>query len=137
MVIRILSALLLVAATCCVSGCVSKSKAQAQARAAYLAGQRDAIAQMNPHQTGSTNELEAPADVTFIGPVETPKVPWTEGLTLAKAILQAVYKSQIDPTMILIIRPNEQIQIDPARLLSGNDYPLKPGDVVQFQMPQQ
>jgi hypothetical protein len=137
MLIRIVSALLLLTATLCISGCVSKAKAQAQARAAYLAGQRDALAQMNQHQPDASGVIDEPANVSFIGPVENSSVPWTDGLTLGKAILSAVYKSQIDPTMILITRPNEQIQIDPSRLLSGNDYPLKPGDIVQFQMPQQ
>ena len=137
MVIRIVSVLFLLIAPLYVSGCVSKAKAQAQARAAYLAGQRDALAQMNQHQPGASSVTNELANVSFIGPVENPTVPWTEGLTLGKAILSAVYKSQIDPTMILITRPNEQIQIDPSRLLSGNDYPLKPGDIIQFQLPQQ
>lgn len=119
------AAMILVFAT----GCVSKSTAQARAREAYLAGQRDAMASVLEQKSGQTNS------VTFIGPVNHPVVPWSEGLTLAKAILSAVYNSQTDPAMIIIRRPTEQIQVDPKRLLDGGDFPLKPGDVVQFQLP--
>lgn len=111
------------------TGCVSKSAAQAQARLAYLAGQRDAIAQMNQQTSHIGN-------VTFIGPVRNAIVPWQEGLTLGKAILSAVYESQTDPTLILIRRSTEEIEVDPARLLGGTDFPLKPGDVVQFKLPE-
>jgi hypothetical protein len=110
------------------AGCVSKSTAQSQARLAYLAGQRDAIAQMNQQSSQVGN-------VTFIGPVKNAIVPWQEGLTLGKAILSAVYESQTDPTLIFIRRSTEEIEVDPARLLSGTDFQLKPGDVVQFQLP--
>lgn len=113
-----------------VSGCVSKSAAQAQARLAYLAGKQDAITQMNQQAQSGT--------VTFIGPVEHSVVPWTEGLTLAQAILAAVYTSPTDPIMITIRRASEEmIQVTPERLLSGDDFPLKPGDVIQFYMPNQ
>jgi hypothetical protein len=111
------------------TGCVTKSTAQARAREAYLAGQRDAMASVLEQKSGQTNS------VTFIGPVNHPIVPWSEGLTLAKAILSAVYNSQTDPAMIIIRRPTEQIQVDPKRLLDGGDFPLKPGDVIQFQLP--
>jgi|SRR4051794_5236700 hypothetical protein len=108
-----------------IAGCVSKSTAKEQARQAYLAGRRDALAQMDARANS----------VTFIGPVKNPTVPWTEGLTLAKAILAAVYDSQTDPAMIVIHRRSEEIQVDPSRLLGGDDFPIKGGDVVEFQMP--
>jgi hypothetical protein len=111
------------------TGCVSKATSEARVRGAYLAGQRDAMANMLQQKPGQTNS------VTFIGPVNHPVVPWSEGLTLAKAILSAVYNSQTDPAMIIIRRPTEQIQVDPKRLLDGGDFPLKPGDVIQFQLP--
>jgi hypothetical protein len=103
------------------TGCVTKSAAREQARRAYLAGQRDAIAR-------STS-------VTFFGPVNNPVVPWTDGLTLARAILQAVYNSEKDPTVIIIRRSGEEIQVDPTRLLSGDDFPLKGGDMIELRLP--
>jgi hypothetical protein len=110
------------------SGCVSKSKAQTQARLAYLAGQHDAITRMQQqHAEGGS--------VTFNGPFNNPTVPWTEGLTLAKAIVTAGYNSTTDPLTIVIRRGGEEIQIDPARLLHGEDYPLQSGDTVQFYLP--
>jgi hypothetical protein len=113
-----------------VSGCVSKSTAQAQARAAYFAGQRDAIAKMQQqHAEGGS--------VTFTGPVNNPVVPWTEGLTLAKAIVSAGYNSSTDPIAIVIHRNGEEIQIDPTRVLHGEDFPLLSGDRVQFYLPPQ
>lgn len=122
------------------TGCVSRSTADTHARAAYLAGQRDAIAQMNQgQQPAGTNTVGAfqnlPSNVTLIGPVEHPIVPWQDGLTLASAIVNAVYASPVDPTVIIIRRSNEEIQVDPARLLSGSDFPLRPGDIVHLQLP--
>ncbi|HLP78950.1 MAG TPA: hypothetical protein VK327_18775 [Candidatus Paceibacterota bacterium] len=120
------------------TGCVSKKEAQAQARMAYLAGQRDAIAKLNEGKNPTIQpDASQSSNVTFVGPVENPVVPWVPGLTLAKAILTAVYHSQTDPAMIVIHRPNEQIQVDPVRLLDGGDIALKPGDVIQFQLPPQ
>ncbi len=127
----------------CLAGCVSKSTAGIQARAAYLAGQRDAIAQMNQAQqqpqpgTNATALQNLPSNITMIGPVENPVIPWTQDLTLAKAIVTAMYVSAVDPTVIIIRRSNEEIQIDPARLLAGADYPLLPGDIIQFRLPEQ
>jgi hypothetical protein len=137
---RALMALMLVMSLT-LTGCISKSKAQAHVRAAYLAGQRDAVAHMNQQQTGDTGggsiDVSEPSNVTFIGPVENPIVPWTDGLTLARAILTAVYQSQQDPVMILIKRSNEEVQIQPSRLLNGGDFPLRPGDIVELQLPEQ
>jgi hypothetical protein len=123
-----------------ITGCVSKSAAEAQARAAYLAGQREAIAQIKEQQAapGSVSDTpNLPSNVTIIGPVDDPIVPWVDGLTLAKAIVTSVYNSQIDPAMIVIKRSHEEIHISPSRLLSGGDFPLQPGDVIAIQMPPQ
>jgi len=109
------------------AGCVSKSQAQAQARLAYMAGQRDAFAQMQ-HQ-------QAEPDIKFIGPLNNPTVKWYQGLTLAKAIVAAGYNSTKDPQFIIIRRPNQEIQLDPKRLLDGDDIQLQAGDVVEFRMP--
>jgi hypothetical protein len=62
-------------------GCVSKTAAQAQARAAYAAGQRDAYAHI-----AATQRM----NIKVFGPVQNPEVPWVEGLTLAQAIATAL-----------------------------------------------
>jgi sec-independent protein translocase protein TatC len=40
-----------------------------------------------------------------------------------------------DPLTIVIRRDGEEIQIDPARLLHGEDFPLQSGDTIQFYLP--
>ena len=104
-------------------GCVTKGQAQAQARAAFLAGQRQALMSVaqKPSQTLS---------ISIRGEVQNPMVPWTPELTLAKAIVAAGYKGQHDPTNIIIIRNGHAIQVDPRKLLNGQDMPLEPMDIV-------
>ena len=68
-----------------VTGCVTKSKAKADAQAAYFAGQQQAMMRMSQPQTPV---------VTFIGPVRNPMVQWSEGLTLANAIVAAGYRAR-------------------------------------------
>ncbi|MGA9449939.1 MAG: hypothetical protein WBW41_01200 [Verrucomicrobiia bacterium] len=103
-------------------GCVSKSKAQARAQAAYLAGQNAALRQQ-PAQK------QAPG-VTVVGPVQNPDVPWVEGLTLAQAIATAKYLGQHDPKEIIITRQGESAKLAPKMLLNGADVPLEPGDII-------
>ena len=62
-------------------------------------------------------------------------VPWTEGLTLARALVMADYCGAADPGQIIIVHNCIATQIEPKRLLSGEDIPLQPRDVVQI-MPQ-
>jgi hypothetical protein len=107
------------------SGCVSKSKANAQARAAFVAGQQEAMARMTQQQPNKPF-------VTFIGPVKTPTIAWTQDLTLARAILAAGYLGPGEPSQIMIVRNTQAIPIDPKRLLSGEDIPLASGDLVQI-----
>src|SRR6185369_2706895 len=95
--------------------CVSKSKADARARAAFLAGQQQAMQQM---------VMRGPT-VSFIGDVRNAVVPWTAGLTLAQALLAAEYYGP-DPESIVIRSENEHIQVDLNRLLTGEDIPLQP-----------
>jgi hypothetical protein len=112
----------LVAAT--LGGCVTKSKAQAQARMAYLAGQRAGMMQMQ--------QPRGPI-VTFIGRVENPVVTWTASLGLSQGIVNAGYSSSDEPTKIVIHRSGQVIRIDPKDLLNGDDFPLEPGDVVEMR----
>jgi hypothetical protein len=108
-------------------GCVTKSKADAQARAAFLAGQQQAMAraQTEPQPEGAT--------VTLAGNVKNPLIPWTPGLTLAKAILDAEYAGKGDPVSIYVVRNGLASPVDPKKLLNGEDVPLQAGDIVQIK----
>ena len=107
------------------SGCVSKSKADAQARMAYLAGQRDALMQLQQQQHHGPT-------VTFLGTVTNPVVDWSADLTLTQGILKAVFNGPADPASITIHRSGQDIQTAPGQLLEGKDLPLQPGDVVEI-----
>jgi protein involved in polysaccharide export with SLBB domain len=104
-------------------GCVTRTKARADAQAAFIAGQQQAMAGIQRTQGAS---------VTIIGPVRNPIVPWTEDMTLAKAILAADYTGPTDPNDIVIMRNGRAIKVDPNQLLNGEDVPLQTGDVVQI-----
>ena|SRR5438105_7771685 len=104
------------------SGCVSRSKATAEAQAAFFRGQQQTSAQ----QTGSQS-------VYFRGDVKKSSVPWTAELTLAQALIAAEYTGLWDPHAISIIRNGEVFKVDPKRLLRGNEDPvLEPGDTVEI-----
>ena len=107
------------------SGCVTKSKAEAQARMAYLAGQRQAALQWQQTSPGS--------GVIFVGPVHQPLVTWSEGLMLSQAIVNAGYYAAADPRRIILRREGQEIQVDPKRLLQGEDVPLQPGDIIELE----
>jgi hypothetical protein len=117
-----LTSLLLAAAA---AGCVSKSKAAAQAREAFFAGQREAEQRMQ-------RQPQIP-NVTILGEVRNHTVPWTEDLTLARALIAAGYSGRADPTDIVIIRNGQGTQVAPQKLLSGEDVPLQAGDVVTIR----
>jgi hypothetical protein len=119
---------LVLAAT--LAGCVTKSKANAQARAAYLAGQQQAIARMQQAQTAGQGPC-----VTVNGEVRNHIVPWTQGMTLAKAVVAAEYIGTTDPGQIMIVHNGIATRLDPKQLLSGVDVLLQPGDIVQLVSP--
>jgi len=104
-------------------GCVTRSQANAQARAAYLAGQNDALAKMAGLGQG----------IVIIGPVEHSNVPWVEGLTLSQAIATANYTGRHNPKAITITRQGEQASINPKDLLNGHVVPLEPGDTITIR----
>jgi hypothetical protein len=106
-----------------VAGCVTKSKAKAEAQKAYFAGQQQGIMRMSQPQQPV---------VTFIGPVRNPTVLWSQDLTLAKAIVAAGYEAKVDPKQIMIVRNGQAIPVDPKKLLEGEDIPLVAGDLVQI-----
>jgi len=105
------------------SACVSKSKSEARAQAAFLAGQQQAAA---------ASASQTPV-VSFRGDVKKPTVPWEEELTLGKALLTAEYTGLWDPHTISIIRQGKIYRINPRQLLSGvmEDPVLEPGDIVE------
>lgn len=109
-----------------VSGCVSKATAQAQARAAYLQGQQEALERMQQTQARGPT-------VTFIGEVRNHLVPWTADLTLARAIVAADYYGSTDPSTIVLIRDGQQTVYDSKKLLQGSDVLLEPRDVVEIR----
>jgi fumarate reductase subunit C len=71
--------------------------------------------------------------VKFLGHVRNPAVLWTDGLTLAKALVDAEYLEQNTPRTITIYRNGQPMPIDPQTLLAGQDYPLFPGDTIVIQ----
>jgi hypothetical protein len=114
-----------------VGGCVTKSKANAQARAAFIAGQQQAWARMQQAQA----QGQGPS-VTINGQVRNSIVPWATGLTLAKALVVADYYGTAEPGQIIIVHNGIATRVDPKQLLTGVDIPLQPGDIVQL-MPAQ
>ncbi|HVV02469.1 MAG TPA: hypothetical protein VHH88_13965 [Verrucomicrobiae bacterium] len=105
-------------------GCVSRKAAKAQAHEAFLAGREQALSEVLRQRAGPS--------VNVIGPVTTPVLAWTEGLTVAKAILDAGYHGQGEPRQITILRSGYAISVDPQQLLSGQDVPLQAGDILQI-----
>jgi hypothetical protein len=105
------------------AGCVSKKKAQAQARQAYIAAQQ---------QPPPPFRMDPQHPVVFVqGPVQSPSVPWEDGLTLTRAITTAVYTGFMNPMVIRVFR-NGQIVGDfkGIDLLHHEDMALEPGDTV-------
>jgi len=103
-------------------GCTTRSNAKQQARAAYNQGQQQA-----------QRMLQARTSVTLMGAVHTPIIPWTEDLTLAKALIIADYYGKGTPHEILLVRNGQAQRIDPDQLLAGNDVPLLAGDLIQIR----
>jgi hypothetical protein len=103
-----------------VAGCVSKETADAQAKAAFMAGEKAAYQSMQSATTA----------ITILGNVQKHQLPWADGLTLAHALAAADYTGAHDPTDIILRRNSVQTEIDPKQLLNGQDVPLHPGDVL-------
>jgi hypothetical protein len=112
-----------------VNGCVTKAKADAQARMAFLAGQQQATMRMQQMQQ---QQARGPS-VTFVGPVQNFVVAWRDGLMLTQAIVSANYLGSGDPSGIVIHRSGQNIPVDPKQLLNGEDFLLQPGDLIEFR----
>jgi hypothetical protein len=107
-----------------IAGCTGKSKAEAKAHAAFLAGQQQAMSRMyDLDRTG----------IRVIGPVQNPLVAWTQDLTLAGAIVAAGYLGARDPREIIIVREGQPIRVNPRQLLQGWDMPLQPADILELR----
>ncbi len=93
-----------------------------RARDAYMAGQLQGTRQWQAQQ---------PPQVIVRGPVKNPVVPWTEGLTLASAIVTADYTGFMNPISVRVVR-NGRVAVDVkgVDLLHGQDAPLQPGDII-------
>ncbi len=105
------------------TACVSKSEARRRARTAYLEGQ----------QAGMERALQNRGpSVTLVGNVKNRVLPWTLDLSLSKALLAAEYYGT-EPAEIVILRDGQQMQVDPATLLKGEDVPLQPRDVIEIK----
>jgi hypothetical protein len=119
------------------AGCASKKKSQDEnLRRAYVAGAQAAREQIMQGQVQEPQMHMAPTSdpqVRILGPVRNPVLPWTDGMTLGRALVQAQYQRNNTPSVITIYRNNQPLQIDPQTLLNGADYPLFPGDMVYLQ----
>src|SRR5258705_13888206 len=82
------------------TGCTTKSKARDRARAAFVAGQQQALARMIQPREPS---------VTVVGHVRNQWIPWTEDLTVARAVVSARYFGSVDPSVILVVRNGQEI----------------------------
>ena len=106
------------------AGCTTKTKATAQARAAFAAGQQQALIRMQQTQNPS---------VILHGAVRNPLLPWTEDMTVSKAIVAAVYFGPKDPAEIIVVRQGQAFRVDPKQLLTGADPPLQAGDIIEIR----
>ena len=71
--------------------------------------------------------------VTVQGKVRMNVVPWSEDLTLAKAIVAADYYGPTDPREILLVRRGTANRIDPKTLTDNEGPVLLPGDVIELR----
>jgi hypothetical protein len=121
-------------------GCAGKSKRKAEIQRAYASGAMTAQAQMQQARQAQMMQQSTPQalpstepQVRILGSVRNPVLSWSEDLTLARALVLSDYEKSTAPSLITIFRNNQPLQIDPQRVLQGEDYPLFPGDIVYIQ----
>ena len=66
------------------------------------------------------------------GDVRNRIIPWTEELTLARALVAADYIGRWDPLSVTITRGRKTTRFSASRLLGGDDMLLEPGDVIDI-----
>src|SRR4051812_35715807 len=81
-----------------VAGCTTKSKSNARFQAAWVAGR----------QQGMAAQAQGPT-VQVVGDVKSHVIPWTDELTLAKALVAAEYQGFGDPSSINVVRNGQPI----------------------------
>src|SRR5476651_350116 len=91
-------------------GCAGKAKARLKEQNAFLAGQNVLLRQQQQAQS---------PNITVLGAVQNPQVPWVAGLTLAQAIATANYLAPQEPREIIITRQGENASLDAKVLLNG------------------
>ena len=104
------------------TGCVNPAAVRQQTKQAYEAGLKQ-------------GQLAAELKLTHVfirGSVQQQTVRWRAGLTLAQAIVEAVYTSPHEPRVINLTRQGRIMMIDPAELLRGIDPPLEAGDLIEL-----
>lgn len=78
-------------------------------------------------------DINAPRSVIVKGSVRYNVVPWTDDLTVAKAIVMADYIGARDPTSIIIRRQGERLFVSTWRLVQGLKDPwLEAGDILEL-----
>ena len=116
---------LLFVLTLCAAGCVTKKEDATRARQAYMAGQQPLPQAVLPPGEPS---------VLVRGAVQHPALPWTEGMTLANAIVAANYTGFMNPILVRIIRQGQIVdECKGIDLLRGHDFPLESGDTIILQ----
>jgi hypothetical protein len=114
-------------------GCASKAKQQEAIRRAYAAGEQAANAQLQQRLQQQQQMQQAPEpQIRVLGPVKNSLLTWSEGLTLMRAIAEAQYQGMSTPRAITVYRGAQMLQVNPQRLLDGEDYPLEAGDIVEL-----
>jgi hypothetical protein len=74
-----------------------------------------------------------PQSVIVKGNVRHPVLPWTDELTVTRAIVQAEYLGARNPLTISIQRQGERLFVDPVRLQLGIIDPwLDAGDILEL-----
>jgi len=115
----LLLVLMLLALAC---GCASRQSQQAQVAAAHQAGLDAAFDLM---------EQSGIAVIRMDGPFLRPVILWRDGLTLAQALVEAGYQPAVAPARILLQHGPVVEPVESARLLAGEDVPLRPGTIVR------
>lgn len=115
----------LAAAMLCVAhfaGCTTKARSRAEAQKAYNLGQAQTAASEDAKKNG----------IAFTGPVLNPIVAWREGITLAEAIVAARWTGLKDPSLVVVTRAGERVELSPDDSVAAAQLPMEPGDQVEL-----
>jgi hypothetical protein len=104
-----------------ITGCTTKRNARLRSQEAFVAGQQQALSQMQHSQ-----------NVMFVGDVQNRMIPWTEDLTLATGIVAADYRGRHDPKGFTLRRNGQSYTVSAKQLLEGEDFSLQPGDTIEI-----